>query len=115
MRSPLLYLSEIISAIISIKNFTEGMDKEVFLKDEKTKSAVIRQLEIIGEAAKAIPADIRALAPELDWRNIAGMRDRMIHAYFNVDYNLIWDTIVEDVPMLEMTIEKLLDELNSRK
>lgn len=114
MRSPLLYLSEIISAASSIKNFTEDMEKEAFLNDEKTKSAV-RQLEIIGEAAKAIPADIKCLAPEIDWRNIAGMRDRMIHAYFSVDYNLVWDTIINDIPVLEWTVEKLLDELNSIK
>ena len=83
MRSPLLYLSEIMSAAVAIQDFTEGMDRETFLNDEKTKSAVVRQLEIIGEAAKAIPADIKALAPDIDWRNISGMRDRIIHAYFN--------------------------------
>ena len=78
---------------------------------EKTKSAVVRQLEIIGEAAKAVPADIRALAPDIDWRNISGMRDRIIHAYFNVDYILVWDTIVSDVPVLESRIEMLVNEL----
>ncbi|AKB74102.1 hypothetical protein MSLAZ_0841 [Methanosarcina lacustris Z-7289] len=113
MRSPILYLSEMLSASINVKSFIEEMDKDAFLKDEKTKSAVVRQLEIIGEAAKAIPADIRSLAPELDWRSIAGMRDRMIHAYFNVDYNLVWDTVVNDVPVFEQTIERLIGELDS--
>jgi uncharacterized protein with HEPN domain len=112
MRSPILYLSEMLSAAIAVKNFTEGMDKSSFMKDEKTKSAVVRQLEIIGEAAKAIPVNIRSLAPEINWRNIAGMRDRMIHAYFNVDYNLVWDTVVNDVPVFEQTIERLIKELD---
>jgi uncharacterized protein with HEPN domain len=105
-------MSEIISATIAIRDFTEGMDKNAFLKDEKTKSAVVRQLEIIGEATKAIPAEVRVLAPEIDWRNIAGMRDRMIHAYFNVDYDLVWDTVVNDVPVLEQTVERLIEKLN---
>ncbi|AKB44727.1 hypothetical protein MSVAZ_2458 [Methanosarcina vacuolata Z-761] len=87
------------------------MGRETFLNDEKTKSAVVRQLEIIGEAAKAVPADIRALAPDIDWRNISGMRDRIIHAYFNVDYSLVWDTIVSDVPVLESRIKMLVNEL----
>ncbi|AKB55375.1 MULTISPECIES: HepT-like ribonuclease domain-containing protein [Methanosarcina] len=113
MRSPLLYLSEIMSAAVAIQDFTEGMDRETFLNDEKTKSAVVRQLEIIGEAAKAIPADIKALAPDIDWRNISGMRDRIIHAYFNVDYNLVWDTIVSDIPVLESRIEMLVNELKN--
>ncbi|WP_268989059.1 HepT-like ribonuclease domain-containing protein [Methanosarcina barkeri] len=102
-----------MSAAVAIQDFTEGMDRETFLNDEKTKSAVVRQLEIIGEAAKAIPADIKALAPDIDWRNISGMRDRIIHAYFNVDYNLVWDTIVSDIPVLESRIEMLVNELKN--
>ncbi|MGB9929840.1 MAG: DUF86 domain-containing protein [Methanosarcina sp.] len=93
MRSSVLYLSEMLDAIKAIKYFTQGMDKETFLKDEKTKSAVTHQLLILGEASKAIPQDIKLRALDLDWRGMAGMRDRLVHAYFNVDYELVWNTV----------------------
>lgn len=112
-RSPIVYLSEMLSAVVYIKDFTADMDKNTFLSDEKTKSAVARQLEIIGEAAKAIPYEIKSKANDIDWRNIAGMRDRVIHAYFNVDYGLIWDTVINDVPILESRLENLIDELKN--
>lgn len=111
MRSPALYLSEMLAAISSIKDFTYGMDRETFLEDEKTKSAVVRQFEIIGEAAKSIPEDIRSLDPDIPWNNIAGMRDRLIHAYFNVDYDLVWDTLETELPVLESKIEILFSKL----
>ena len=88
MRSPLLYLSEMLNAIRTIKDFTQDMDTETFFKDEKTKSAVTYQILILGEASKGIPADIKSRAPNLNWKGIAGMRDRLIHAYFNVDYDI---------------------------
>ena len=112
MRSPLLYLSEMLDAARSIKDFVQGMEKETFLKDEKTRSAVAHQLLILGEASKAISADIKSRAPNLDWRGMAGMRDRLIHAYFNVDYDLVWDTAKNRVPMVEREIEKLIEELS---
>jgi len=110
MRSPLLYLSEMLDAARSIKDFVQGMEKETFLKDEKTRSAVAHQLLILGEASKAISADIKSRAPNLDWRGMAGMRDRLIHAYFNVDYDLVWDTAKNRVPMGERELEKLIEE-----
>jgi uncharacterized protein with HEPN domain len=112
MRSPLLYLSEMLDAARAIKDFVQGMEKETFLKDEKTRSAVAHQLLILGEASKAIPADIKSRAPNLDWRGMAGMRDRLIHAYFNVDYDLVWDTAKNRVPMVEKGLEKLIEELS---
>lgn len=111
MRSPLLYLSEMIDAVEAIKDFTHGMDKEDFLSDAKTKSAVVRQFEILGEAAKAIPENIKALVTDLPWSRIAGMRDRLIHAYFIVDYKLVWDTVENELPLLKEKLEKLRSEL----
>ncbi len=92
MRSPILYLSEMLDASRAIGNFTQGMDRKAFLEDERTRSAVTFQLLILGEASKAIPADIKSQALYLDWKGMATMRDRLIHAYFDVDYNLVWDT-----------------------
>ena len=111
MRSPLLYLSEMLGAARTIKDFTQNMEKETFLKDEKTRSAVAHQLMILGETSKAVPADIKLRAPNLDWRGMAGMRDRLIHAYFNVDYDLVWDTAENRVPAVEKGLEKLIEDL----
>jgi len=111
MRTPSLYVSEMIEAVELIEDFTRGMDKNDFLSDEKTKSAVVRQFEILGEAAKAIPERVRVLAPELPWNMIAGMRDRLIHAYFAVDYKLVWDTLYNELPELKVRLELLRAEL----
>lgn len=112
MRSPILYLSEMLDAARAIRNFTYGMNRETFLEDEKTRSAVTFQLLILGEASKAIPADIKSRASNLDWRGMASMRDRLIHAYFDADYDLVWDTVEHEIPQVEEGIEKLIDELN---
>jgi uncharacterized protein with HEPN domain len=115
MRSPLLYLSEMLNAIRTVKDFIQDMDEETFVMDEKTKSAVTHQILILGEASKNIPEDIKSQAPNLDWKSIAGMRDRLIHAYFKVDYNILWDTAKNRVPKVEKELEKLIDELNPKK
>lgn len=91
---------------------SQGMEKETFLKDEKTKSAVTHQLLILGEASKAVPIDVKLRAPNLDWRGMAGVKDRLIHAYFNVDYDLVWDTAKNRVPIVKKGLEKLIEELN---
>lgn len=75
MESPLLYLCEMLKAARNIKEFTEGMDKDTFLDDNKTKEAVVLQFEIIGEAAKSVSDDIRSLSPEIDWKNMTDIRD----------------------------------------
>ena len=112
IKSPLLYLCEMLKASRSIKEFTEGMDKDTFLEDNLTKDAVALQLEIIGKAAKSVPADIRSKAPEVDWEGMAGMGDRLISAYFDVDYDRVWDAAIKDAPVLERAVERLIRELN---
>lgn len=107
----MIYLSEMINAVKAIEDLTHGMGREDFLCDAKTKSAVVRQFEMLGEASKAIPENIKTLVPNLPWSRIAGMRDRFIHAYFVVDYKLVWDTVENELPLLKEKLEKLWSEL----
>lgn len=97
-------------AIISIEKFIEGLDYNQFKVDDKTSSAVIRKFEIIGEATKNIPEVIREQNLQIPWKDIAGMRDKLIHAYSEVDLKLVWTTIHQRLPKLKSTIEKLLEE-----
>jgi uncharacterized protein with HEPN domain len=108
----LIYFRENNKAIRSIENFIEGLDYKQFLVDDKTSSAVIRKFEIIGEATKKIPEDIRKQHPQVAWKDIAGMRDKLIHAYSEVDLNLVWLTIHNRLPELKSTIEKILENLH---
>lgn len=98
MRDFKLYLNDILEAMESIERFVEGMEFESFQSDDKTTSAVIRKFEIIGEAARNIPDEIKRQHPQVPWKEMAGMRDRLIHAYFGVDDNLVWTTIKNRIP-----------------
>ncbi len=108
MRDSRLYLKDILAAIESIEAFVEGMDLEAFRVDDKTTSAVIRKFEIIGEAAKGIPEEIRRSYPQIPWKEMAGMRDRLIHFYSGVDYQLVWMTIKERLPQVKPEIQKIV-------
>ncbi len=102
-----VYLNDIREAINSIEIFVEGMTFEEFQNDDKTSSAVIRKFEIIGEATKNIPETIRNQHPQIPWKDIAGMRNKLIHAYSEVDLKLVWMTIKQRLPELKSVIEKI--------
>ena len=88
-----------------IERYVAGMDQAAFRRDEKTRDAVLRNLEVIGEAAKRIPDDIRALHPGIDWRRIAGLRDVIAHAYFGIDEAILWDIVESKVPTLILHLD----------
>ena len=106
-----LFLKDIISAIESVEEFVEGMSLEELAKDDKTSSAVIRKFEVIGEAAKHLPDKLKQKHSEIPWKKIVGMRDRLIHAYFGIDFKLVWEVIRIELPLLRSKLKKVLTEL----
>jgi len=110
MRDYTLYLKDILAAIDSIEEFVAGMDLQAFQADDKTTSPMMRKLEVIGEATKQIPDEIRQSHPRVPWKEMAGMRDKLIHFYFGVDYQLIWRAIKERLPQIKPELQKILRE-----
>lgn len=108
-RDSRVYLEDILTACARVRRYLSGMTRAALAQDEKTVDAVVRNLEIIGEAVKQLPADVRGLAPNVEWRKIAGLRDILIHAYFGVDLDILWDVATNKVPELEGRVMELID------
>jgi len=104
------YLVDILEAIGKVAQFIQGMTFEAFAQDDKTVFAVIRGLEIIGEATKRIPTSVRKLHADVPWREMAGMRDKLSHDYVGVNLMVVWKTASEDLPQLEPAIRCLVAE-----
>jgi uncharacterized protein with HEPN domain len=106
-----LLLEDILEATIKILSYTREMDFDDFLKDEKTIDAVVRNFEIIGEAANRVPEDFKSDHPEIEWRRIIGFRNRIIHEYFGIDYKLVWKIRNENISELKDFIEQAIEDL----
>lgn len=106
-----LYLEDMLEATRRLAEYLEGVDRAAFEADPRTVDAVLRNLEILGEASKRVPAEVRDRAPEIAWRKVSGMRDILAHAYFDVDLDIVWDAATHKVPPLIGPLRRLLSDL----
>jgi len=109
-RDSRVYLEDILEATRKITVYTGGLSKAAFLEDEKTIDAVVRNLEVIGEAVKNLPEDLRAQYSAVEWKKIAGLRDILIHEYFGLDAEIVWDIVQNKVPALDREVRAMLQE-----
>ena len=109
-RSTTEFLPHILDECRYLTEQARGLSKEDFLRDETVKRAFVRSLEIIGEAKKQIPDDVRQEHDSVGWRAMAGIRDRLIHGYFSIDYDIVWDVIMNKIPVLRREVEQILHE-----
>ena len=104
------YLKDIVNAMMKAETFIENMTYEEFVQDDKTVYAVIRAIEIIGEAVKQVPDSMREKHSEIPWKSMAGMRDKLIHHYFGVNLKLVWNTVKQEIPEVMPVLQNTLQE-----
>lgn len=109
-RDAIMYLQDIAESCEKILRFTEGLTQSDLVQDEKTYDAVVRNLEIIGEAAKHISDELRKKLPDIEWRKTAGLRDMLAHAYFGIDNDILWDVVKNKVPQLARITSEFLNK-----
>jgi len=109
-RSSNLLLFDIFQSVEKIEKFSRGISFDQLMTDERTKDAILRNLQVIGEASKNLPESLIADHPEVDWSGLAGVRDIVTHRYFRVDWHLLWISIQEELPVLKSQVHKLIKE-----
>ncbi len=114
-RNYILFLEDISQRIEKISSYIDGMNYDEFVKDDKTVSACIREIEVIGEATKQIPQEITQRFDELPWSLMAKMRDKLIHWYFEIDEEIVWNVATLKLPTIKIQIDFIIDELKSAK
>ncbi|MCC7201729.1 MAG: DUF86 domain-containing protein [Nitrospirae bacterium] len=110
-----LYLRDILQNMRDVEEFIQGLSQEQFETDKKTLNAVLRSIEVIGEAAKNVPDDIRLCYPAVPWKEMDGMRDKLIHDYLGVDTGTVWLVAKDRVPVIRPVIEQALQEVEQQE
>jgi uncharacterized protein with HEPN domain len=108
------YVADILTSIQEVENFTHGMDFEDFASDKKTVNAVVRSLEVMGEAAKRVPETVRLRYPDVPWKRMTGMRDKLIHEYSGVDLEIVWGVVKTELPPVKPLIEQIFEDVESQ-
>jgi uncharacterized protein with HEPN domain len=108
-RSAPLLIEDIRESIEKIERFVSGLDRDAFIKDDKTVDSVVRNLEIIGEAANRIPENIRSKYSGIEWRKIIGLRNRIVHDYFSIDVEIVWEIVQKDLPVFKSKLSQIRD------
>ena len=109
-KEPLIFIQHILENIQNIESFSESFSENEFTKDKLRQNAIIKSIETIGEASKNIPDSFRKKYSKVPWKKIAGLRDIIVHAYFGIDLNIVWEIIKNDIPKLKIQIEKILEK-----
>lgn len=114
-RLPHEYLKHILDEADYLTARSEGLSKEQFLQNDDLKRAFVRSIEIIGEAVKNIPFEFRLKHSRISWREIAGMRDVLIHHYFGINYNIVWDVVINEIPTIRSEIKNIIEQEEGNK